>query len=226
MKRKNLEKAVLLTIMVMSLHGAAYAENPVKADGTQETITTTTGQDSTILINDTTQVGLTAVNGGSVTVDGNGKLIIDKNAGGDAISIGADSFSDQNVSSGSLIIKDNTHLEIDMDAQTSGTTNYDGMNGLYLTGNNSKVELGSGGLSINMTVKDGTGDWIRGVNQEGGIFTANGFVDIKMSAENNNLYISGIDLRKNYDESKLYLNNGANIEVTGNGNATARLLIK
>ena len=30
-----------------------------------------------------------------------------------------------------------------------------------------------------------------------------------------------IDLRKNYDESKLYLNNGANIEVTGNGNATA-----
>ena len=80
MKRKNLEKAVLLTVMVMSLHGAAYAENPVKADGTQETITTTTGQDSTILINDTTQVGLTAVNGGSVTVDGNGKLIIDKNA--------------------------------------------------------------------------------------------------------------------------------------------------
>ena len=221
MKRKNLERAVLLTVMLMSLHGAAYAENPVKADGTQETITTTTGQDSTILINDTTQVGLTAVNGGSVTVDGNGKLIIDKNAGGDAISIGADSFSDQNVSSGSLIIKDNTHLEIDMDAQTSGTTNYDGMNGLYLTGNNSKVELGSGGLSINMTVKDGTGDWIRGVNQEGGIFTANGFVDIKMSAENNNLYISGIDLRKNYDESKLYLNNGANIEVTGNGNATA-----
>ena len=227
MKRKNLEKAVLLTIMVMSLHGAAYAENPVKADGTQETITTTTGQDSTILINDTTQVGLTAVNGGSVTVDGNGKLIIDKNAGGDAISIGADSFNEandpnaSNVSSGSLIIKDNTHLEIDMDAQTSGTTNYDGMNGLYLTGNNSKVELGSGGLSINMTVKDGTGDWIRGVNQEGGIFTANGFVDIKMSAENNNLYISGIDLRKNYDESKLYLNNGANIEVTGNGNATA-----
>ena len=216
MKRKHLEKAVLLTVMLMSLHGVAGAAEPVTADGANKEVQVT----GETVINADATTGLNAINGGSITVNGSGQLVINKNQEGNAIAIG----DPQNVpegetgSSGTLTINDGVKLVVDMDINNIQKEN---TSGIYLTGNDSKLDIGAGGLQVDVTVNNSDAQYIRGINQEGGILTANGVVDVTMSAQTNALYITGIDVRNYYDESKLYLNKGANVTVTGNGNDTA-----
>lgn len=216
MKRKSLEKAVLLTVMLMSLHGIAGATDPVTADG--ENIDVQVVDETVISANDTT--GLNAINGGSIKVNGSGQLVINKNQEENAIAIGTpkDVSQGEEGSSGTLTINDDVKLVVDMDINNIQKEN---TSGIYLTGNDSKLDIGAGGLQVDVTVNNSDAQYIRGINQEGGILTANGVIDVTMSAQKNALYVTGIDVRNYYDESKLYLNKGANITVTGNGNDTA-----
>mgnify|MGYP005865110957 CR=1 FL=1 len=216
MKRKSLEKAVLLTVMLMSLHGIAGATDPVTADGENKYVQVV---DKTVIsANDTT--GLNAINGGSITVNGSGQLVINKNQEENAIAIGTpkDVSQGEEGSSGTLTINDDVKLVVDMDINNIQKEN---TSGIYLTGNDSKLDIGAGGLQVDVTVNNSDAQYIRGINQEGGILTANGVIDVTMSAQKNALYVTGIDVRNYYNESKLYLNKGANITVTGNGNNTA-----
>lgn len=59
MKRKNLERAVLLTVMLMTLHNGVWAVegSPVTADGTNETIIMSNNETTTITVDNVGATG-------------------------------------------------------------------------------------------------------------------------------------------------------------------------
>lgn len=217
MKRKNLERAVLLTVMLMTLHNGVWAVegSPVTADGTNETIIMSNNETTTITVDNVGGTGLNAVNNGSITITGNGKLTIDQNELGNAVTIGGNGNPADSASKGILTTKDGAQLIIDSDVENG---NKKDVLGIYLTGNGSEVNIGTGGLKIYLDVKNG--NYIRGIDQQNGILKADGVVDITMSGTTNT-YICGIDVRENNGNTEIYLNKGANITVTGNENNTA-----
>lgn len=217
MKRKNLERAVLLTVMLMMLHNGVWAVegSPVTADGTNETIIMSNNETTTITVDNVGGTGLNAVNNGSITITGNGKLTIDQNELGNAVTIGGNGNPADSASKGILTTKDGAQLIIDSDVENG---NKKDVLGIYLTGNGSEVNIGTGGLKIDMDVKNC--NYIRGIDQQNGILKADGVVDITMSGTTNT-YICGIDVRENNGNTEIYLNKGANITVTGNENNTA-----
>ncbi|PWM77661.1 MAG: hypothetical protein DBY32_07365 [Phascolarctobacterium sp.] len=178
MKKKNLERAVLLTVFLMSLHSGAYAvDAPVVADGSGAEQTITTSSENTTIIeltNKAPQSVLNATDSGKITVDGNGNLTV-KNYD---VSVNEGDFSTVLASNGGVInFQNEGNVDIDISANmvpfysmyavninnanmivsdesklnvnvTGNTGTRGGSYGIYLTKNGS-IDIGTSGASIN-----------------------------------------------------------------------------
>ena len=188
MKHKNLEKAVLLTVMLMSFHGgveaAAVTNNDINTD-------TTTAVDS-IIAND----------GNEHNVSGNGDLTVQKN-GNNLIyitnnssiifnnpntTVDTSSFgSIVNVDNGKLQFGDSSKLTINNTYTYKGSANVS-VEGLNITNDKAVVNIGEAGLKIDLNITDDKttdGNWnmgaVTGIKHTGGNFTAEGDLDIDIT---------------------------------------------
>lgn len=154
MKHKNLEKAVLLTVMLMSFHGgveaAVVTNNDIDTDKT-------TAVDS-----------ITANDGNEHNVSGNGDLTVQKN-GNNLIyitnnssiifnnpntTVDTSSFgSIVNVDNGKLQFGDSSKLTINNTYTYKGSANVS-VEGLNITNDKAVVNIGEAGLKIDLNITD------------------------------------------------------------------------
>lgn len=212
MKRKNLERAVLLTVAMMSLHGAAGAADDVvntdiNTDTTQivDSIKAETGHTVNVTGSNDLTVG-TAEKHEFIHADG-GSIIFDT---GHSTTVGnANVNSAVLVDGGSLEFKDGSALTIKTIEDGyiyKGSTNINA-EGLKITGDNANVTFGNSGLKIDLNLADDASTdhnynlgIVSGLNMEAGNATVNGNLDIDITAQHatgaHGIYLEGTNNKK------------------------------
>ena len=214
------DSGYLLTVMLMSLHSAVYAEDPVTADGTQETITTTAGQ--TTEITGTTSKNpnglLYATNNGTLTVNGDGALKVDntsgasgkavsidnggkivfENTGGTEISITGNPkmgeyFAGVAVGDGTIETADNSTLKINASASSKPNGESHGIN---INNANGLMDIGASGAQV---VMDGYGRNVRGIYMTAGQLNSDGLIDIDIDVDTDVDTDTDIDIDVEYE---------------------------
>ena len=208
MKHKNLEKAVLLTVMLMSFHGGVEAAAVTNDDINTDTMVTV---DS-----------ITANDGNEHIVSGNGDLTVNYNfKNGTAVEANSGSaihFNNPDTTvtasnSENGLKADNATITFDDGAKL--TVNFNSTaNGIYVTGNNGQFTVGAAGAKIESSGLSNE-PLQKGIFQESGTFTANGKLNIDLSSSPA-AYLIGIDMRTALNQNKPVMNiTGADITLHG-----------
>lgn len=217
MKHKNLEKAVLLTVMLMSFHGGVEAAAVTNDDINTDT---TTAVDS-----------ITANDGNEHIVSGNGDLTVNYNfKNGTAVEANSGSAINFNnpdttvtaSNSENGLKADNATITFNDGAKL--TVNFNSTaNGIYVTGNNGQFTVGAAGAKIESSGLSNE-PMQKGIFQESGTFTANGKLNIDLSSSPA-AYLIGIDMRTALNQNKPVMNiTGADITLHGNTRDAAGIL--
>ena len=208
MKRKNLERAVLLTLMLMSLHGVAGAE--AVTNNNIDTGTTTTVD--SITVNDENEYNVTG--NGELSVDFSGKKGTGVNAENNSKLTFNNKLTNVTASMAENAMKtDNANITFSDESKLSvDFKNSD--NGIRVTGNNGEFNIGEAGADIKTNTTTTSG-MQKGIYQDSGTFIATGKLNIDLSS-NPLVYLIGVDLRTANGLNNPIMNiNNADIKIVG-----------